>query len=156
MNEFAQKKIGELLAFSRFGMETIALEKDALETIFPAMDVRIFGAAYEMARDELVEYVGAQDITQLAEAKAEKTFAKLITLRDHYIAGQWTNATEILEWESFFQGAAIAHWNLILGISLSTDDYKLGKLAKKSISFHEDFLQKISASLRQTGVEKSL
>lgn len=149
MNEFVAKKLGEVWAFSRIGLEcqqrggeAFAQKFSGLETDFHAA-LSNFAAAIEARAD---------DVTR---TKADKTTAKLRGMMEAYIGDEWDNPTELLEWMSFFLGSAAAHWSLVRGAAETTADSELGDIAQSAIRFYTGCLEYVINSLHAIGQERA-
>ena len=144
MNEFVSKKRGEVLAFSRVGLELIELGGDAAAVALGGdenkekfvVELNRFAAAIEADTD---------DVTS---AKADKTADKLTGMMEAYIGDDWDNSVELLEWLSFYSGSAAAHWALVEGAT--GDD-----IAKEAQEFFHDVLHDVVHSLQAIGKEKA-
>lgn len=157
MNEFAAKKLGEVLAFCRVGAETIEQaragfeEKMALESTAITQAIEDF-KSHGGKIEALVEEAGVADITL---TKADGTSNKLRSMRDLYIGDEWDNPVEVLEWMGFFEGAALVHWALVDGAAKGLQHEALAKLAADGRDYHEKLLNTVSNLLRQTGEKKA-
>jgi len=155
MNEFTAKKLGEVLAFNRVEIDTLSqgraslLEKLGEERLLEIEEKnKIHGEALlKIATD-----AGVIDIT-LAKAKA--TGEKLEKMRELYVAGQWDNAVELLEWSGFFEGATIVHWALVRGSAEGLNDENLLMLAQEAISWHTELLELGEEELTATGADRA-
>lgn len=161
MNKFIAKKLGEVLAFTEVGDETFERGQDALMKVFDTdnlLKITRENLAHGEEIKTLTEAAGESDITL---KKSEGTGEKLKTMRDLYIGDEWDNPIELMEWSGFFEGAALVHWNLILGITegipteATIDKEGLRKLAEKAIDFHRSLLEKANHYLHDTGKIKA-
>jgi len=155
INEFVAKKLGEVLAFNRLGTETLEKGRAAL--------VQTLGEEYVLDQEEKARIHGEAVIQIATEGgaiditleKATKTEAKLRTMRDLYVADQWDNATELLEWSGFFEGATIVHWALVRGAGESLNNETLITVANEAISYHYELLEKSESELGSKGQDKA-
>lgn len=155
MNEFTAKKSGEVLAFATVGLETIAKGEAALEKAFGKE--RVAAIRHELLRE-------SQDLKLLAEnekarqdilvKKSEATSGKLRQMRDLYVGKEWENSVELLEWLSFFEGAAIVHWHVARGAAAGGRDESLSELASSAIAFHRELLADVSEKIEAIAREK--
>jgi hypothetical protein len=95
---------------------------------------------------------GVIDITL---AKADKTAAKLMQMRDLYVGDQWDNATELMEWSGFAEGASIVHWALVRGCAEGLNDENLLTLAEEAVNWHYELIEMSESELGTTGQNKS-
>lgn len=155
MNEFTAKKLGEVLAFNRVEMDTLTkgrsalLEKLGEEKI---LEIEEKNKIYGEALTKIATDAGMIDTT-LTKAKA--TSEKLEKMRDLYVADQWDNAIELLEWSGFFEGATIVHWALVRGSAQGLNDENLLLLAEEAISWHTELLELAEEELTARGEEKA-
>lgn len=155
INEFVAKKIGEVLAFTRVSSDTIAKGHTALVQILGEEKVqdmldknRIHGEALlRIATDG-----GAIDKTL---EKSDKTEKKLLAMRDLYVGDQWDNATELLEWSGFFEGAAIVHWALVRGAGEELNNESLMAIANEAVNYHYELLDQSESELANVGQDRA-
>jgi hypothetical protein len=157
MNEFAAKKLGEVLAFCRVGQETLERARDGFEREMEGGGNVVDKVIADLERhadkiEVLAHKAGTHDITF---AKADATGEKLRAMRDMYIGDEWDNPTEVLEWTGFFEGAAMVHWAVVDGAAkaLKLDD--LETLAKEGQDYHEDMLKTVAKLLREIGGKRA-
>lgn len=155
-NEFTAKKIGEVLAFCRVGIETIDHGKGALEQAFggEAHVSRIRAGLSDHAA-QLASVGKDQETASITFEKADRTGSKLKEMRDTYIGDEWDNPAELLEWLGFFEGAAIIHWALVLGVAEKQKDPSLKEIARAGIGFHRDLLNQVKRAIVRIGSERS-
>jgi hypothetical protein len=148
MTEFTAKKLGEVLAFAEVGVETFEKGKEALGTVFEGMD-GVDGAIEDSrAHAAEIERVATEaGMMDAVRTKADGTGKKLRAMRDLYVADQWDNATELMEWHGFFEGAAIVHWSLVKGAAEGMDSEELHTLTLKSHDFHNEILDTINVKI---------
>jgi hypothetical protein len=154
LNEFAAKKLGEVLAFNRLGTETLEKGRDALLPVLSpekVADMEEKNRLHAQGIEQIATDAGVIDITR---AKTEKTLEKLRKMRDLYIGDQWHNATEILEWSGFFEGATIVHWALIRGVAEGTNNEELLTFAEEGIAWHYELLEMCESELSEEGADK--
>jgi hypothetical protein len=155
MNTFTAKKLGEVLAFGQVGLETINRGQSALEKVFGREGVMKLMAEIEshvQDIEKIANHSGSSDITM---AKAQATGLKLLSMRDLYVGDEWDNPTELIEWHGFFEGAAIVHWELVLGAATGLDQEDLQTVAADAIIFHKGLLAQASEYLRTIGSARS-
>ena len=156
MNEFVAKKIGEVLAFTVVGNDTINQGRNALMAelgIEVLQDMEDKNNLHGAQLRNIAEEWGVLDTTL---AKAEKTAEKLKKMRDLYVADQWDNATELFEWSGFFEGAAIVHWGLVRGAAQTLNHEVLLTLAEEAVTTHYELLEKMVSELESVGQEKGI
>lgn len=113
MNEFIAKKLGEVLAFAVVGKETFEKGKDAFVSVLgkEVFDEMIVETTKRIAAIEALAM--ENNAEEIVNTKLAGTGRKLREMRDLYVADQWDNPTELLEWSGFFEGAAVVHWALV-------------------------------------------
>lgn len=154
MNEFSAKKLGEVLAFADVGLETFDKGREAFE--------KTLGENFAHMREEIISHkdllhsiADECHVLDIVMKKLESTGEKLRKMRDLYVGDEWDNPTELMEWSGFFEGAAIAHWQLVRGVSESTSHATLSSLSDRALKFHEDFFAIAKDALREVGVRRS-
>jgi hypothetical protein len=156
MNEFVAKKLGEVLAFAVVGKETFEKGKDALISVMGADVVNAMIEESGKRHDAIIALAKANSVEEIVMKKLEGTGTKLRAMRDLYVADQWDNATELLEWSGFFEGAAIVHWALVEGAAEGLNHHELKPLAAKGKSFHEMVLRNAEGLLNGVGQKKAV
>lgn len=155
INEFLAKKIGEVVAFTRVGIDTIERAHAPLVAVLGEEKVQDILDRNRFHGEELLKIAldgGAGDITL---AKAEKTEEKLKAMRDLYIKDEWDNATEVLEWNGFFEGAAIVHAGLIRGGAQSLGNETFMTLCEEFVQYHYELLEMVESELALVGTDKA-
>lgn len=155
MNEFVAKKLGEVLAFAHVSKDTFTRGKDSLISLFEEETYNSFVKGNETHEANILTFIQDSDKKDVTMTKAEGTGKKLTTMRDLYVADQWDNPTELMEWSGFFEGAAIVHWKLVLGAAEGLNDENLISLAQDAILLHEQILTKAGEHLHETGQERA-
>jgi hypothetical protein len=154
MNEFVGKKLGELLAFNRVGIDTYEKGRVVLvEAIGEAkvMDIeekdRIHGEA-------VMRFATEGGVIDITLAKATATAEKLMKMRDLYVADQWDNSTELMEWSGFFEGAAVVHWALMRGAAQGMNNEDLLTLAEEGVNWHYEMIEVAEGYLEKVAQDK--
>lgn len=155
INEFVAKKIGEVLAFTNVSTDTIEKGKDALIEALGEERVMDMLEKNRMHGEELIRIAtdGAGIDTTLA--KAEKTGEKLMKMRDLYVGDEWDNATELMEWSGFFEGAAVVHWALVKGAAEALNNEGFIMLAQEGVTYHYELLELAESELGSIGQTKA-
>ncbi len=148
MNEFVAKKLGEVLAFSRIGIECQQRAGGAFAEVLE--DPSSFAEQLNLFADAV-----DQKANEVTRTKAEKTANKLRGMMESYIGDEWDNPTEILEWLSFFTGAATAHWSLISGAAQSIQDVDLENTANQALNTYTSYLQEVIEKLKENGQQRA-
>ncbi len=154
MNEFTGKKLGELLAFNRVGTDTYEKGRASL---IEAMGEEKFLDVEEKNRlhgEEIMRLATEGGVIDTTLAKATATEEKLKKMRDLYVADQWDNATELMEWSGFFEGAAIVHWALMRGVAEGLDHEELLGLTEEGVNWHYEMLELAEGHLDSIGQSK--
>ncbi|MCA9353539.1 hypothetical protein KC842_01560 [Candidatus Nomurabacteria bacterium] len=154
MNEFISKKIGEVLAFSEIGIETIEKTRDTLKPEVEETFVLDILEKNQLHAEELRKIASENNIIETVEAKQGETGGKLRQMRDMYIDEKWNSPSHIFEWMLFFEGAAYGHWALIKGAGESANREDLILLAEEAMNFHHETLEKVVSELEQVGMDK--
>ena len=141
MSEKLAKKLGEVLAFARCDRETFEKARVALTSAFNDGHQSILDSFIA----EIVQIESFASATTLAQA--EKTTEKLRSMRDLYIGEEWDNATEVLEWLGFFEGAAIVHWNLVKSLAEKEGQKEIVDLAATGFANHQKIFERVNAAI---------
>jgi len=155
MNEFVAKKLGEVLAFNQVGTDTYEKGKDAL---LAALGEEKFADVQDKNRihaDAIMKIATDAGMIDTTLAKAAATGEKLTKMRELYVGGQWDNATELMEWSGFFEGAAIVHWALVRGAAEGMNDETLLTLAEEGVNWHYELIEMAEGELGTTGQNKA-
>lgn len=157
MNEFAAKKLGEVLAFCQIGQETLEKARDGFvrEMEDGAATVDKVIADLGDHADKIEVLANKAGVAEITLPKAEATGNKLRSMRDLYIGDEWDNPTEVLEWTGFFEGAAIVHWAVVDGAAKSLGLDELEALAGEGQDYHKKMLDDVTDMLRAIGSKKA-
>jgi hypothetical protein len=152
MNEFVGKKIGEVIAFCEVGIDTLH-KGQALAELLGSDATAAKLEALQSHKTALLAAAGPQIDT--ATAKAAATGEKLKGMREAYIGDEWDNAVEIMEWQGFFEGAAVVHCALVAGAAEELDLSDLQQVANEAKRYHQDELAAYGEQLRSTGAKRA-
>lgn len=155
MNEFTAKKLGEVLAFCRLGTDTLERGRSALVEALGEERVVDIEEKNKLHGEAVVQIATDASVIDTTLAKTDKTLAKLTQMRDLYIGDQWDNATEILEWSGFYEGAFIVHWNVVKGCGQAINHESLLLLCEEGINWHYELLELCESELEQVGADKA-
>lgn len=144
MNEFAAKKLGEVLAFCNAGIEILKKGSVAVTDFEQVKNSSSHLSEQAGKIEKLAEKHGVGEITV---AKSEKTAEKLLKMAELYIGDEWDNPAELLEWFGFFEGAAIIHWKLVEGVAKQIADQDMINLADSGVSLHTDLLAEVASEI---------
>lgn len=156
MNEYSAKKLGEVLAFSEVGAETLIKGAGALSEVFnESVDQLI--VEHQTQAEAIKKLATDENVSDGVLGKAEKTGAKLRAMRDLYLASEddWADPAELHEWLGFFEGAAIVHFSLVKGAGEELENEALVEIASAGIQFHQNFLDTLERSIKEIGREKA-
>ncbi len=144
MNEFTAKKLAEIEAFLQ--ISGVIIEKAG--TPLAENSPEVVEALNALSQQTIAESVDA-NVKGIFDTKVEKTHAKLSSMMELYIGDEWDNPVEVLEWSSFFSGAAAAHAALASELSNETRE-QLDTIR----SDFEALLQKVISGLRAVGIAR--
>ena len=156
MNEFVGKKLGELLAFNRVGSDTYEKGRAALVEALGEEKVTDIEEKNRMHGDEIMRLATEGGVIDTTMAKATATEEKLKKMRDLYVADQWDNATELIEWSGFFEGAAVVHWALMRGAAEGLNDNTLLALTEEGVNWHYELIELAEGHLETIGQDKAV
>lgn len=155
MNEFVGKKLGEVLAFNRVGTDTFEKGRPALVAILGEEKVLDIEEKNRMHAEEVMRLATEGGVIDTTLTKATATEEKLKKMRDLYVADQWDNATELMEWSGFFEGAAIVHWALMRGVAQGLEHEGLLTLTEEGVNWHYEMLELGEGHLETIGQDKA-
>lgn len=155
MNEFVAKKLGEVLAFCRVSTDTLEKGKEALVAALGIERFQEMERKNKLHRESIEKIAQGAGVSEITEAKAQKTTEKLEKMRDLYVGDQWDNATELFEWSGFFEGAAIVHWALVRGAAEALEHTALILLAEEGVDWHYELLEGAESELSERGSNKA-
>lgn len=156
MNEFVAKKLGEVLAFTRVGSDTLEKGHRALVEALGSDKVLDMEEKNRIHGEEIIRVATDAGMIDTTLAKASKTEDKLKQMRDLYVGDQWDNATELMEWSGFFEGAAIVHFALVRGAAEGMNNEGLMILAEEGVNWHYEVLEIAEGELHTTGGDRSI
>lgn len=154
MNDFASRKLGEVLAFAQVGEESLLRGMGGFEKALGKESCAVALAESRREAGEILRIASEQGAAEAVLAKAERTAAKLRAMRELYLKEEdWNDPAELLEWSGFFEGAALVHWNLVRGTAEKDEGPGLGALADRGAEAHDQMLRKICEVIRAHGKE---
>lgn len=157
MNDFTAKKLGEVLAFARVLALTLDRGGEALAQAIAQNDLEDIRTANEQHIKTLETGEPYSDVRDALLAKADKTAKKLTAMQDLYLADEddWDDPAELMEWLGFFEGAAMVHWNLVIGAAHSVGKKDLTDLAESGVDLHTNFLVIVANAIQAHGAERA-
>lgn len=155
MNEFVAKKLGEVLAFNQVGTDTYKKGRTALLEALGEEKFMDIQDKNRIHAEAIIAIATAADMIDTTLVKAAATSKKLIAMRELYVGDQWDNATELMEWSGFFEGAAIVHWALVNGAAQSMNDEPLMVLAEEGVNWHYELIEMAEGELESTGQDRA-
>jgi hypothetical protein len=154
MNEKVSKKIGEAYAFSivlkNINEKTPSVLKELLGDLADNID--------SVSSDQIAkleEVINEAETTEIVKTKVEKTTKKITEMGDFYVGDDWDDSAEVLEWLSFFLGAAIIHWQLILGAGNELSNDKLISVSESGVKYFEELLSVSKDVATKIGEERA-
>jgi hypothetical protein len=154
MNEKVSKKIGEAYAFSTVLNNINSKTPEVLKELLGEEAEKIPSVS-DGQISQLDEIIDSAGTTEIVKTKAEKTGNKITEMGDFYVGDDWDDSAEVLEWFSFFLGAAIIHWQLILGAGEELKNEKLIETAGSGVKYFENLLSISKESAAKVGVERA-
>ncbi len=98
------RKIAEVQAFTKAG----GVMNTKGGTAFMRFAPEVSGRLQQSATTDLLSVIPLERHALFLQ-KVDKTSQKLHHMMDFYVGDEWDNPIEVLEWSSFFAGAAAAH-----------------------------------------------
>jgi hypothetical protein len=155
INEFVAKKLGEVLAFNRVGTDTLEKGRAALVAVLGEERILDREEKNRIHGEEIIRIATEGGVIDITLAKADKTSEKLMKMRELYVGDQWDNATELLEWSGFFEGAAMVHFALVRGAGEGLNNETIITLANEGVNYHYDLLEQSESELGTIGADKA-
>ncbi|HWC57633.1 MAG TPA: hypothetical protein VG621_01615 [Candidatus Paceibacterota bacterium] len=154
-NQFAAKKLGEVLALCQVSTDTLAKGRAALTLALGEEKLTDINEHNHIHSEALMKVATDMGVIDTTLAKAEKTKEKIEKIRDMYVGEKWGNAVELLEWSGFFEGAAIVQWSTVKGIAEALNDEVLLTLCEEGVSWHYELLELAEGELEKEGADKT-
>jgi len=154
MNEKIAKKIGEAYAFSVVLKEIKEKTPGVFTELFDTESEKISDVSINQisSLEKLSEEFSMKDVVII---KAEKTSKKISEMGDFYVGDDWDDSAEVLEWMSFFLGAAIVHWQLILGAAKKIENTEFVSISKDGVDYYSQLLDKAKIKAEEIGAERA-
>jgi hypothetical protein len=143
----------EVLAFSITGLSLFEKGESALQEVFQDQYKEIV-TTFSKHADAIHTLSEELNIDEITIPKSEKTKEKLLSMANMYVGDEWDNPAELMEWLGFFEGAAIIHWQLVLGAGEGLSHEKIKSLSTDAITFHQTLLSTISQLIKTYAQEK--
>lgn len=144
MNEFTAKKLAEVEAFCKVSGSILQRAGEAFDKQYGSV-----AAILDELKAQTVEPFVSADQKEVFNAKLDKTTAKLTKMMELYVGDEWENSVEVLEWCSFFTGAAAAHCALASELDAGAQNQIDGMRQR-----FEDALQAVIAGLKAVGAQR--
>lgn len=157
MNTFTAKKLGEVHAFQKSALEQFERGSDTFREIHEEAFDRLTSQIQQSIED--IEHAAREsDSLETVTTKSEKTQEKLSSMRDMYLTSEedWKDPAELMEWSSFFHGAAYAHAELVCAAVQTSDDDQLSTQCQSISKFHHDLLHGAVQYLKEIGARRAL
>lgn len=142
------------MAFNQVGTDTYEKGRPALLAALGEETILDVEEKNRMHAQEIIRLATEGGVIDIAQAKAQATGDKIKKMRDLYVADQWDNATELMEWSGFFEGAAIVHWALMRGVAEGLDHAALLELTEEGVNWHYEMLEMAEGHLDSIGQSK--
>ena len=97
---------------------------------------------------ELAETAGMGDMML---EKAARTQKKITEMGESYVGDDWDDSAEVLEWLSFFLGAAVIHWQLITGSAKELGDERFIRVAGDGAEYYFTLLNTARSKAEDIG-----
>ncbi len=155
INETVAKKMGEVLAFNNIGLDTINRGRAALVEAVGEEKIMDMEEKFRIHGEELMRVATDAGVIDAVLMKTAATEEKLKKMRDLYVGEQWNNATELLEWSGFFEGAAVVHWAFVRGAAEALGDEALMTLSEEGKNYRYELLELAESELEAKGQDKA-
>lgn len=148
MDEFAIKKLAEVQGF--LALSGLIRQKAGTELETTTSSIALaFDEVFKLDISQSVP----DDYAELFVTKKTKTYDKLSKMMELYIGDEWDNPVEVLEWSSFYAGAAAAHASLASSI-VEIHDPKLGQTLASYEMIFRQLLDDVITQLRATAASR--
>ncbi len=144
MEKALTKKVGELLAFSRYAETFFTDNAEALEEVWRKKDIQQAIESNASFAKALESVSKEKEVTKTAD----ETMEKLESMESIYLENA-EEAAELLEWLGFVEGAAAVHARLVSDMAKQGKLTDLAKKAKEIESFHDGMLEAIISTIGQ-------
>lgn len=101
------KKLGEVLAFSKVGIDTFKKGEEGFKKVWDESYIDELVSINEDHASSLETLINSLDESEAGISKSKATGEKLTSMRNMYIGDDWDDPIELFEWFGFFEGAAI-------------------------------------------------
>jgi hypothetical protein len=149
MNEFIAKKLAEVQAFINLGASILDRSGENFNAAAP-----IIAQDLHFHKPDISGLVSASELAEVFTAKVQKTTAKVTQMMELYIGNDWDDPVEVLEWLSFYSGAAAAHAALVASalktLGMTSEQQELADISDAFSRLLED----TKTMLAQSGAER--
>jgi hypothetical protein len=139
MNEKVAKKIGEAYAFSQVLIELYRKTSSVFNELLESHTATLTHTASEQIT-QLNIVAEAGGMGDVVREKATRTGEKITEMGEFYVGDDWSDSAEVLEWLSFFLGAAVIHWQLIAGAAQELSDDSFERTARDGAAYYAALL----------------
>lgn len=154
MQQALNKKVGEVLGFSRYSATFFAQEEEILREAWErqalAATMKKHTACLEKLEQTIKTHGIGMEKRDTAAKTATETLEKLKRMEGIYLHGE-EEATELLEWLGFIAGASAVHARLVADMAREERLADLKKIAKRAQKLHEETLEQIISTIGETG-----
>ncbi|MEO5646435.1 MAG: hypothetical protein ABIO57_01530 [Candidatus Paceibacterota bacterium] len=154
MNEFVAKKLGELLAFNRVGIDTYQKGRATFITALTEEAVADIEDKNRIHGEEIMRLATEGGVIETTLAQSAMDEDKLKKMRDLYIGENWDKDAELMEWSGFFEGAAIVHWASVRGAAAGMEHDELLALTEEGVNWHYEMIELAEGHLESIGTDK--
>ena len=151
MNEFIQRKLGEVVAFARIGSDTMTKGEEGFSKILSEEDIEDLKRTFNDLENRLLSIAESEDVLSEVEADSRETEEKVLSMRDTYISEKWDDESELLEWMGFYNGAALVHLHLIYGAAETLGFEELLFIARDALEFYQSLFVSDERTLQDIG-----
>jgi hypothetical protein len=148
MQPFVIKKMAEVQAFANLSTEILNRSGE----VFVEQAPKVASALKDINQDLKNKFANSSE-SEVFETKLAKTIDKLTTMMELYIGDEWDNPVEVLEWLSFYSGAAAAHAALVAGALEVTGSADKAVFIKLSDDFRK-ILDEVMSTLNGIGKKR--
>jgi hypothetical protein len=154
MNEKVAKKIGEAYAFARVLGQLSEGEPVLFKDLF-SQDALNIKSATDMQIVDLDVVARVGGVVEIVHGKAGRTSKKITEMGEFYVGNDWDDSAEVLEWLSFFLGAAVIHWQLIGGCAKGLSDKDFEGVASRGTQYYAGLLELARVKAESIGFSRA-
>jgi len=154
MNEKISKKVGEAHAFSVVFAGIFNKTPGVVKELLGEHSDSVIETTSQQI-SELGSIIDEEGVTEIVTTKSEKTSNKISEMGEFYVGDDWDDSAEVLEWLSFFLGAAVIHWQLVVGAAKEMDNPEFERITEEGADYYATLLNVARRKAEDIGKERA-